>query len=120
MLRFLYRGYSLVVCGMDVPVTVVLGEDVRIYHGLGFVVQKDVIIGDRCVLRQGVTLGERRSGEGGPVLGSDVDVGSGAQILGHITVGDGARIGAGALVIGDVAPGDVVAGVPARVLRTVK
>jgi acetyltransferase-like isoleucine patch superfamily enzyme len=44
-------------------------------------------------------------------------LGSGALIMGGITIGEGALIGAGAVVIKDVAAGEVVAGVPARLLR---
>jgi acetyltransferase-like isoleucine patch superfamily enzyme len=50
-------------------------------------------------------------------IGHRVSIGSGAVILGGITIGDGALIGAGAVVTHDVAPGAVVAGVPARLLR---
>jgi acetyltransferase-like isoleucine patch superfamily enzyme len=45
-------------------------------------------------------------------------IGSGAVILGGITIGENAVIGAGAVVTHDVAPNTVVAGVPARLLRT--
>lgn len=51
-------------------------------------------------------------------IGDQVSIGSGAILMGGITVGDGALIGAGAVVTHDVASGAVVAGVPARVLRT--
>jgi acetyltransferase-like isoleucine patch superfamily enzyme len=51
------------------------------------------------------------------VVESDASLGSGALILGDVRVGTGAVVGAGAVVTRDVAPGEVVAGVPARVLR---
>ena len=50
-------------------------------------------------------------------IGEKVSIGSGAVIMGGITIGKGALIGAGAVVTKDVAPGDVVAGVPARVIK---
>lgn len=50
-------------------------------------------------------------------VGEQVSIGSGAVIMGGLSIGDGALIGAGAVVTRDVAPGEVVAGVPARVLR---
>ena len=50
-------------------------------------------------------------------IGNRVSIGSGAVILPGLSIGDGALVGAGAVVTRDVAPGEVVAGVPARVLR---
>ena len=51
------------------------------------------------------------------VVGSGASIGSGAVILGGIRIGRDALIGAGAVVTRDVAPGETVAGVPARLLR---
>lgn len=53
-------------------------------------------------------------------LETNVSIGSGAIIMGGIRVGKGAMIGAGAVVTKDVAPGTVVAGVPARVMKKIK
>jgi serine acetyltransferase len=75
-------------------------------------------IGASCLLRQGVTIGDRLPRQGLPVLGNNVNVGANALILGPVRVGDGAVIGAGSVVIHDVAPGCVVAGNPARILRS--
>lgn len=51
-------------------------------------------------------------------IGSDVWIGANAVVLAGITIGDGAVVGAGAVVTHDVAPGVVVAGVPARVVNS--
>lgn len=51
-------------------------------------------------------------------IGADVYIGAGATLLHGVSVGDGAVIGAGALVRDDVPPGTLVAGVPARVIRS--
>jgi len=55
-----------------------------------------------------------------PTLGNNVIVGSGAQVLGAITVGDGARVGANSVVVRDVPPGTTVVGVPAKVAARAK
>jgi serine O-acetyltransferase len=87
-------------------------------HGMGVVIGETAILGPRCHLHQGVTLGgtstrrERRH----PNLGSDVTIGAGAQIIGAVTIGDGARIGAGSVVISNVPAHATVVGVPGHVV----
>ena len=56
-------------------------------------------------------------GSKAPVIGDNVTITCGAKVLGDITVGDGATIGANAVVIRDVEPGAVMAGVPAHRIR---
>jgi serine O-acetyltransferase len=51
-----------------------------------------------------------------PTIGSRVYIGTGAKVLGHVTVGDDARIGANAVVLSDVPPGATVVGIPARIV----
>lgn len=87
-------------------------------------------IGDRCDISQGVLFivgshaeggVERRAGEGisNPiVVKNGVWIGARATVLGGVTIGSGAIVGAGSLVLEDVADNVVVAGVPARVIRT--
>src|SRR5690606_5458385 len=72
---------------------------------------------DDVTLYQGVTLGGTSLHEGKrhPTLGDSVIVGSGAQVLGPLTVGKGARIGANAVVLKDVPEGVTVVGIPAQV-----
>jgi serine O-acetyltransferase len=53
----------------------------------------------------------------GPVIGDKVYIGTGAKVLGPITVGAGARIGANSVVMDDVPPGATVVGAPARIVR---
>jgi serine O-acetyltransferase len=72
--------------------------------------------GARVHLHHEVTIGEDRGGSAA-VLGSDVEVGAGAKIIGAVRIGDGARIGANAVVVRDVEPGTTVVGVPARPVR---
>ncbi|MCB1625177.1 MAG: serine acetyltransferase, partial [Pseudomonadales bacterium] len=88
-------------------------------HQGAIVIHGSAVIGDDCVIRQGVTLGNRYNDRPreAPQLGKGVNVGAGAKLLGAITIGDHATIGANAVVLNDVAPGDTVVGIPARPLR---
>lgn len=96
-----------------------IGRRFTIDHGVGVVIGGTAVIGDDCLLYQGVTLGMtgKHGGKRHPTLGSGVLVGANATILGDIRVGDNARVGAGSVVVDDV-PSDVtVVGVPARIVR---
>lgn len=106
-----------ILTGIDLPCECEVGRRLCIEHFGGIVVSGDATIGDDVVLRQGVTIGLRRTNErGSPRIGSRVDIGAGAKILGPITIGDGATIGANAVVIRDVPPGALAVGIPARII----
>lgn len=92
------------------------GRRVVIDHGIGTVIGETAVIGDECLLYQGVTLGgtSLEKGKRHPTLEDHVVVGAGAKILGAITVGKGARVGANSVVVREVPPGTTVVGIPAR------
>ena len=69
-----------------------------------------------CVLRHGVTIGNRVDGGPVPVLEDNVDLGAYAQILGGVRIGRGARIGAMSVVLSDVPADATAVGAPARVI----
>lgn len=102
--------------GISIPKSVQVGPGLRIHHFGNIFVHKDVVIGARCTLRQGVTIGNRHDGGAVPVLEDDVELGAYAQILGSVRIGRGARIGAMSVVLQDVAPGATAVGNPARVI----
>jgi serine O-acetyltransferase len=127
--RFLHRSYlpraasavtalGRILFSAHVPAEAVIGEGTELgYGGLGVIVHKRAVIGRNVLLSPGVVVGGRSELEGVPVIEDDVKIGAGAKILGPIRIGRGAKVGANAVVIDDVAPGDVVAGVPARSIR---
>jgi putative colanic acid biosynthesis acetyltransferase WcaB len=106
--------------GVEIPVKTRIGRGLTLFHGTGLVVNGFCVIGERCVLRHGVTIGNTLRADGStsgvPVVGDDVEFGANSIALGDIRIGRGARIGAGAVVVHDVPDGSVAVGVPARVV----
>jgi serine O-acetyltransferase len=111
MFRFVRNHY-----GIEIEYTVRLGRGVIIEHQSGIVVNGYATLGDGCILRQGVTIGNRRLDDptGVPVFGRDVNIGAGASVLGRITIGDGAQIGSNS---DDVPAGATAVGIPARIVK---
>lgn len=103
--------------GIMLPESAVIGRRLTIEHFGGIIVHGAAVIGDDCVIRQGVTIGNRHMNEPmhAPRLGNGVQVGAGAKLLGAITIGDGATIGANAVVVKDVPAGAVAVGIPAKI-----
>ncbi len=101
--------------GIELPFSAKIGRRVVFEHQGGIVIHGNSVIGDDCVLRQGVTLGIKNLNDlvSAPVLGQGVSVGAGAVILGKVTVGDYCQIGANAVVTKDVPAGCIAVGVPA-------
>jgi serine O-acetyltransferase len=106
-------------CGISIGSTATIGHRLSIEHHGCIVIHGASVIGDDCLLRHGVTIGNRGYDDplGAPKLGNRVQIGAGAKILGRVTVGDDVVIGANAVVVHDVADGSVVGGIPARQLR---
>lgn len=105
-----------VLTGIEIHPGATLGRRMFIDHGMGCVIGETAVVGDDVTLYHGVTLGgvSLARAKRHPTLGDGVIVGSGAQVLGPITVGAGARIGANAVVLKDVPEGVTMVGIPAR------
>ena len=117
LLYKLMRMFSHILTGIELPCEARVGRRLRIEHFGGIIVSGDAVIGDDVVIRQGVTIGLKRTHErGAPVIGNRVDIGAGAKLLGAITIGDDAVIGANAVVIKDVPAGALAVGIPARII----
>lgn len=104
--------------GIDLPYTVQLGRRVIIEHQSCIIVHGYSTIGDDCVIRQGVTIGNRYLNQplDTPQLGARVNVGAGAKILGKITIHDDVNIGANAVVLANIPAGKTAVGIPAKVI----
>ncbi|MDO8675804.1 MAG: serine O-acetyltransferase EpsC [Candidatus Omnitrophota bacterium] len=96
-----------------------IGHNLFIDHGMGVVVGETAIIGNNVLLYQGVTLGGtgKETGKRHPTIGDNVVIGTGAKVLGNITIGGNSYIGANAVVIKDVPPNSTVVGIPGRVTK---
>ena len=105
--------------GVEIHPGARIGSGVFIDHGMGVVIGETAVIGNRCLLFQGVTLGGtgKQTGKRHPSLGENVVVGAGAKVLGAISVGANTRIGAGSVLLRDVEADCTVVGVPGRVIH---
>ena len=105
--------------GIEIHPGATIGKRVVIDHGAGIVIGETTEIGDDVMIYQGVTLGGtgKDIGKRHPTIESGVMIGSGAKVLGPITVGRNAKVAAGAVVVKDVEPNSTVVGVPGRVVR---
>ena len=113
------------ITGIEIHPGARIGARVFIDHGAAVVVGETAEVGDDCVIYQGVTLGAQAAARMGaasrdkkrhPTLGKAVIVGSGAQVLGSITVGANAQIASGSIVVKEVPENSVVVGVPGRMI----
>ena len=109
--------------GIEIHPKAKIGKNLFIDHGMGVVIGETSEIGDNVTIYHMVTLGgiapsinsdSQREIKRHPTLMDNVVVGSGAQILGPVTIGKNAKIGANAVVTKDVADNAVMVGIPAK------
>ena len=110
---------SRIVTGIEIHPAARIGRDFFVDHGAGVVIGETAEVGDRVTLFQGVTLGGTgfATGKRHPTVEDNVTIGSGAKLLGPITVGHGAKVGANSVVIHDVPPNATVVGNPGHPVR---
>ena len=104
--------------GIEIHPAARIGKGVFIDHGMGVVIGETAVVGDYCLLYQGVTLGGtgKERGKRHPTLGRNVTVGAGAKILGNINIGSNARVGAVSVVLRDIPSNSTVVGIPGRIV----
>ena len=125
LLARLISQFSRFMTGIEIHPGAKIGRKFFIDHGMGVVIGETAEIGDKVTLYQDVTLGgvspsidseKQRNVKRHPTLEDNVIVGSGAQVLGPITVGSCARVGANSVVVKNVPERVTVVGSPARVV----
>ena len=108
--------------GIEIHPGAIIGKAFFIDHGMGVVIGETAEIGDNVTLYHGVTLGGTtwQKGKRHPTIGNNVVVGTGAKILGPITIGDNTRVGANSVVVSDIPSNSVVVGIPGKVVFRVE
>ena len=119
LLARIVSQFNRTVTGIEIHPCANIGRRCFRDHGMGVVIGETTEIGDDVLLYQGVTLGGtgKEKGKRHPTIGNNVVIGTGAKILGNITIGDHTKIGAGSVVIRSVPEHSTVVGVPGRVVR---
>jgi serine O-acetyltransferase len=113
VLPTLLHRLCIAIWGIRIGPRVAIKEGLHLLHGT-VVIDGITLIGEYCTIAPFVTIGLKQGNFVGPTIEGQVFIGTGARVIGGVTVGRDANIGAGAVVVDDVAPGVSVAGVPAR------
>ncbi|MEN2495171.1 MAG: Serine acetyltransferase [Hyphomicrobiaceae bacterium hypho_1] len=111
--------FTRLVTNIDIHPAATIGERFFIDHGSGVVIGETAVVGDDVTLYHGVTLGgiSWSKGKRHPTICDNVIVGSGAKLLGPITIGSNSRVGANSVVIDNVPSASTVVGIPGRIIR---
>lgn len=105
-----------ILTGVELPCEVEVGDNFIIDHFGGIVISGYAKFGNNCRIRNGVVVGLKNVDDVvAPVFGNNVDIGTGAKILGKITIGNNVNIGANAVVLSDVPDNSIAVGVPATI-----
>jgi serine O-acetyltransferase len=106
--------------GVDIHPAATLGKGIMFDHATGIVIGEPAVVEDCVSILQSVTLGGtgKESGDRHPKVRRGVLIGPGAKILGNIEIGEGSKITAASVVLKDIPPHSIVAGVPATVVGT--
>ena len=113
--KLLYKLVQIIT-GIELPCEVPIGKNFVIEHSGGIVVSGFAKFGDNCRIRNGVVVGLSRVQDPcAPQFGDNVDIGTGAKVLGNIRIGNNVLIGANAVVLTDVPDNCIAVGVPARI-----
>jgi len=96
-----------------------IGGGLLLHYSTGIVITSGAVIGENCTLFSQACIIHKanKKREGAPVIGNNVEIGSGSKIIGNVRVGNNARIGANSVVLNDVPDNSTAVGVPARIAK---
>lgn len=124
LMILVYRLIDLLVVKLllndDISGKTKIGWGFKIYHPYGIFINSDAEIGENFICRGQVTIGNKGDNvldNGSPTIGSNVEVGVGAKIIGPIVIGNGCIIGTNAVVVKSFEDNGVLVGVPAKNVR---
>ena len=119
ILSRIYSGISQFLTNIDIHPAATIGRRVFIDHGIGVVIGETTIVEDDVLIYQGVTLGgvSLNKSKRHPTVKSNSVIGSGAKVLGNITIGLSSKIGANSVVINDVPDYTTAVGIPAKIIK---
>lgn len=103
--RFIYYKYNI-----DIHINAKIGSNIKIPHPAGIVIGPDAIIGNDCVISQGVTIGGNFNKTKKQIIGENTFLGAGAKILGDVIIGSNCIIGANSVITKNINSNKVVVG----------
>ena len=120
VIPFLIKALTYLIFNSVVPYQTVIGKKSKFaYGGIGVVLHSKAIIGKNVIIGQGVTVGMKLTINEAPKIGDNVYIAAGTRVLGNIVIGENVIIGANSVVISDIPSNSIVAGSPARVIKSI-
>lgn len=113
----IYRVLIEWVLGVEIPWGTSIGRRLRVFHGVGIVINDQSVLGDDVAIRQNTTIGNTVDDGPCPRIGDRVELGAGCIVIGDVTVGNDARVGAGTVVTKSIPAGRTVVGPAFRLLE---
>ncbi|QBY04182.1 serine acetyltransferase [Thalassotalea sp. HSM 43] len=111
-LAWLTHKFNVLTTGCVIGVRAKFDTGFILLHPIGVVINSKVQGGRNVVIESGVVIGDEKGQA--PVLGDNVFIGSGAKVIGGISIGSNAKVGANAVVVKDVPENATVVGIPAK------
>jgi serine O-acetyltransferase len=119
-LYWLVFHFIEILLGISIPKSVKSGGGLRIFHFGNIFIHPNTVLGSSCILRQGVTLGNRYNDNDAPKLCDRVELGAYSQVLGKVVIGSDCKIGAMSVVLTDITHSSTACGAPAKIVTNNK